>query len=312
MNKKKLSIIAGCLILLIIGLVTYLIQSVPHDEIHQLKKGYVAVKWLPKDKKVDYKIVDKKPKNWLRLKEIPPQFYQAIVISEDWGFFQHNGVDIKQLEEAVTDTINNGKRLRGASTISQQVVKNLFLDSERSYWRKFREYIITYYLERDIEKKKILEVYLNIIEFGPGIYGVENASQYYFKRSAKSLGAREGAFLAMLLPSPKRYGESFRKKQLTPFAKRVMRSILEKMTKAGFITKDQMARELKRDFGWEKRVKQAAPHQQKFKNDDDGEDYEKRYRTDSDVQLDDRPGFDGDALIEDQSGLEEEIRVDED
>jgi monofunctional biosynthetic peptidoglycan transglycosylase len=106
-------------------------------------------------------------------------------------------------------------------------------------------------LEKHTSKQKILETYLNIIEYGKGLYGIEQASRYYFKKSAASLTARESAFLAMLLPSPIKYAKSFKNKSLTPFARRIVDSVLLKMRNAGNISEEEYNTQLESRFSWE-------------------------------------------------------------
>lgn len=208
------------------------------------------VKTIVHKNHVERRIQKKKPKNWVHLKEISKFTKWAIILSEDWSFYQHHGVDFEQIRLALSDFLTTGK-LRGASTIAQQVVKNVFLTSERTLLRKFKELILTFKLERNLSKNNILEIYLNIIELGPDVYGIHQASWYYFKRAPSSLGPLESSFLAMLLPSPRRYSVSFRKKRRTPFARKRINSILHKMKIAGVISEKEFLREKKRTFSWE-------------------------------------------------------------
>lgn len=127
----------------------------------------------------------------------------AVVASEDQTFASHFGFDVKSIRDSV-DEFNDGGRLRGASTISQQVAKNLYLWPGKSFVRKGIEAYFTVWIEVTWPKKRILEVYLNIAEFGPGIYGVGAASQAYFGKPPTALSDAEGALLAAVLPNPKR------------------------------------------------------------------------------------------------------------
>ena len=186
-----------------------------------------------------YVLVKKKPKSWIKLKSVSPEALWAIVISEDWAFYNHPGIDLNQLEVAVEESIEAQKLVRGASTITQQVVKNALLDSERSLIRKATEILLALIVERELSKNQILEHYINLIELGPDLYGIQNASYYYFKKPALFLNAKEGAFLAMLLPSPRRYSQSFRQRKLTDFASTQVSSILLKLKKAKKITEER-------------------------------------------------------------------------
>jgi len=149
----------------------------------------------------------KKPsinKDWKKLSEISPNLVLAVIASEDNNFESHYGVDFKAIEKA--QRLNaKGKKMRGASTISQQTAKNAFLWPARTYLRKGLELYFTGLIELAWGKKRIMEVYLNIIEMGDGIYGAEAASQEYFHKSAKYLNRDEAASIAAVLPNPRRW-----------------------------------------------------------------------------------------------------------
>jgi monofunctional glycosyltransferase len=137
---------------------------------------------------------------WVDFEDMSPNVVRAVLVSEDARFCEHNGIDYEAIEDAVEDA--GSGRMRGASTISMQVVKNLFLWPSKSFLRKAIELPLTYVLELVWPKRRIMEVYLNIAEWGPGIFGVETASRFYFKKHAKSLNEREAARLAVALPNP--------------------------------------------------------------------------------------------------------------
>ena len=117
------------------------------------------------------------------------------------------------------------------------------MDKDKNLWRKLKELVLAVQLEEVVGKRKILETYLNVAEWGEGIYGIKAAARHYFDKEPSELNAREGAFLAMLLPSPKRYSQSFRAKKLTDYARETVDSILTKMTQAHYITEEQRASE---------------------------------------------------------------------
>ncbi len=218
--------------------VTALLTHYPHVRI--IKSGDVLVE-----------IKKEKPKYWIDLKGISPFARGAIVLSEDWAFFDHEGVDVEQMKVALSEMVDEGK-FRGASTITQQMVKNVYLSNSRTLWRKLYEIILAHKVDRVLTKNKILEIYLNSIEYGPGLYGIRAASQHYFKKSPASLGPKESAFLAMLLPSPKRYYVSFSKKRLTKFASSRIKAILKKMRMGKLITPEQFEYEVATPLSWEK------------------------------------------------------------
>jgi monofunctional biosynthetic peptidoglycan transglycosylase len=145
-------------------------------------------------------------KDWVSLDEIAPHLQLAVVCSEDQNFLMHFGFDFKALKKAMVNN-DKGKKLRGGSTISQQTAKNVFLWNGRNYVRKAFEAYFTLLIEIFWSKERIMEVYLNIVELGDGIYGAEAAAQYYFKKPAAKLTREESAILASLLPSPVRYGK---------------------------------------------------------------------------------------------------------
>lgn len=206
----------------------------------------------PDGESFEVDFVSEKPKNWITLNEIGPSVKWSTIFSEDWSFYDHEGIDYKQLGIALEESWKEKKLSRGASTITQQVVKNLFLSSERSLTRKINEYILTVLLEKMSNKKWILEQYFNLAQYGDKLYGVKPAAYFYFKKPPSNLSYREAAFLAMLLPSPKRYSQSFRQKQLTNFARRQVGHILDKLVIGHIITKEQRDVEKYRYYAWEK------------------------------------------------------------
>lgn len=141
---------------------------------------------------------------WVDWRYIAPQAKIAVIAAEDQKFFTHAGFDFDSITDAVYDRVKNGGG-RGASTISQQVAKNLFLWSGKSYVRKGLEAYFTVLIELFWSKKRVLEVYLNVAQFGDGIFGIEAASVVYFHKSAEELTPREAAMLAAVLPNPLHY-----------------------------------------------------------------------------------------------------------
>jgi len=187
----------------------------------------------PKARKVI--ILHKAPESYVPLQDITYEMIHALIVSEDMKFYTHPGVDYEQISHAF-DSYRRGRPLRGASTITQQLVKNVFLSSERNYVRKVREFLIALYLDYRLPKNKILELYLNAVEFGPNIWGIKAAANYYFNKLPGQLNAKESAFLVMLLPSPIRYSASFTRHQLSEYARGTINSILFKMKINGYIS----------------------------------------------------------------------------
>lgn len=159
---------------------------------------------------------------WQPIEQISPNLQKAVLAGEDARFFQHNGFDWDAINKAWEEAQREGEKeakaegdydpdswippmpsfKRGASTISQQLAKNLFLSEDRNFLRKGREAVYTYFLEKELSKKRILELYLNVIEWGDGVYGAEAASRVYFNKSASQLTPQEAAYLSAMIPSP--------------------------------------------------------------------------------------------------------------
>jgi monofunctional biosynthetic peptidoglycan transglycosylase len=162
---------------------------------------------------------------WVPQEEIPDNIQWAVVASEDQRFWKHSGIDLVAIGKAIEEREEEG-RVRGASTISQQVSKNLFLWGGKSYFRKGVEAVITLGIEVVWPKERIMEVYLNIAEFGPGVYGIGKASEHFFGKDASELKPEESARLAAVLPNPKR----MRVEPPSPFVAERKHWILRNMT----------------------------------------------------------------------------------
>jgi monofunctional biosynthetic peptidoglycan transglycosylase len=157
------------------------------------------------------RLQDKNPQarlrhQWVPYERISVSLKRAVVTSEDARFVDHEGVDWDAIQKAYEENMKRGRPAKGGSTISQQLAKNLFLSSEKSYVRKAQELVITTMLEWMWDKRRILEVYLNVVEWGEGVFGAEAAARHYYGIGAHQLGPEQSARLAAFLPSPKRYG----------------------------------------------------------------------------------------------------------
>jgi monofunctional biosynthetic peptidoglycan transglycosylase len=126
----------------------------------------------------------------------------AVIVSEDGTFWAHHGFDWYELKESIGRNLEEGRAARGASTITQQLVKNLFLSPSKNPLRKMKEWVLTWWMEQKLSKSRILEIYLNVIEWGNGVYGIEAASWYHFGKSAELLSKNEAARLAAIIPDP--------------------------------------------------------------------------------------------------------------
>ena len=165
---------------------------------------------------------------WVAYERISVHLKRAVVAAEDARFMDHEGFDWDAIEKAVERNRRKGHVVLGASTISQQLAKNLFLSAERTPWRKGQEAIITVMIEHVMDKRRILEIYLNVIEWGDGVFGAEAASRHYFAASASSLGPSQAARLAAMVPNPRYYDRH----RATPWLERKTRIIQARMVSA--------------------------------------------------------------------------------
>ncbi|NJM33128.1 MAG: monofunctional biosynthetic peptidoglycan transglycosylase [Limnobacter sp.] len=159
------------------------------------------------------RLQEKKPSatlkhQWVDYPAISNNLKRAVIASEDSGFVKHAGVEVEAMEKAFSRNLKRGRITHGGSTITQQLAKNLFLSPQRSYFRKAQELIITGMIEITWSKKRILEVYLNVVEWGNGVYGAQAAARYYFGVNASQLSAWQAAKLAAMLPNPRFYDKN--------------------------------------------------------------------------------------------------------
>jgi len=208
--------------LFILGVLVFIgVQYFPLPDVSNMNKCFITsmnkVNLCPNSNK------------YTQLQHISPNIRNAIVISEDVGFYSHKGFDFEELKQSFIKNLKKMSFARGGSTITQQLAKNLYLTQEKTLSRKFKELILTKRIEEKFKKNQILEKYLNVVEFGEKIYGVRAATEYYFQKPPSMISPLEASFLAFLLPSPKKYSVSFKKKELTPFARARIKDILYKM-----------------------------------------------------------------------------------
>jgi monofunctional biosynthetic peptidoglycan transglycosylase len=170
-----------------------------------------------------------KLQRWVSLKQIPKVTIDAVIVAEDGTFWSHSGFDWFEFKESLLRNLKELRPVRGASTITQQLVKNLYLSSSKDPLRKLKEWILTWKMEKTLSKSRILELYLNVIEWGNGVYGIEAAANYYFGKSVSELTREESARLAAIIPSPKRY----RADSDSRYVLRRMRMILNRMEARG-------------------------------------------------------------------------------
>jgi len=172
---------------------------------------------------------------WVSYDAVSEHIKKAVLLSEDAAFFSHRGVDLFELKEAVKTDWERGQLKRGASTITMQLARNLYLSPSKDPLRKLREIAIALQLENALSKKRIFEIYLNVVEWGDGLYGIEAASRHYFSKSAAAVDPGEAATLAAFLPSPRNPSEK------ALLSRR--NTILNRMAKVGHISDAELQRQ---------------------------------------------------------------------
>lgn len=249
---KNTLLITGALVwlfFLLLGLYFYNVfskvpdlQDTKFQTIREVAVESVQAKIESRSKLREYK--------WVRLNDVNRDLLYAIVMSEDGQFFSHRGVNWDALISAIGENIKRRELSYGASTISQQVSKNVYLRSNsKSFTRKLSELFTTRELEKHLSKNQILELYLNVAEFGPDIYGVSHAAKYYFGKKTADINAAEGAFLAIMLPSPRKYHYSiFQNQHLSKRHTRKLERILADMLYKEYISPSQYKRYVSWNF----------------------------------------------------------------
>jgi monofunctional biosynthetic peptidoglycan transglycosylase len=166
--------------------------------------------------------------SWVPISRISPYVLKAVIIAEDDKFWQHEGFDFEAMQKAMEKNVQKNKFRAGGSTISQQLVKNLYLTPAKNPIRKIKEAILTWRIERNLSKRRILELYLNVAEWGEGLFGIEAAARHYYGKNASGLTAREAAALAVVLPNPRRFKPSGSSRYVTRQAERIYSIMLRR------------------------------------------------------------------------------------
>jgi monofunctional glycosyltransferase len=220
------------LLLFFMVLTIFQVLFLPFESIRQLKTKNTGETAFMREQAANA-MKEKRPFHkvqfWIPLQSIPQDAIDAVIVSEDGTFWSHNGFDWFEFRESVERNFEEGRSVRGASTITQQLVKNLYLSSSKNLFRKLKEWILTWYMEQQLSKSRILEIYFNVIEWGDGVYGIEAASHYYFDKSASSLNREECARLAAIIPSPRKHRADVDSK----YVLRRSKLILERMDARG-------------------------------------------------------------------------------
>jgi membrane peptidoglycan carboxypeptidase len=176
--------------------------------------------------------------DFIPLAVVPPLFVRALLLAEDAGFYGHPGFDLREMPAAILTDIDRGGAARGASTITQQLAKNLFLSPEKALGRKLQELSCALLLEAALGKNRILEIYLNVIEWGPDLYGLRPAARTYFDREPGELTPAQVAFLVSLIPGPVKYQVSFAHGTLGPGMRQLVDALLAKLRSVDALTEE--------------------------------------------------------------------------
>jgi monofunctional glycosyltransferase len=220
-----------------VGLAVVLIYVLNLPDIAALKRQNpktTALMELRKDQAKRAKIRFSTQMSWRRLDEISPHLVHAVLLAEDDRFYQHHGFDFGQIWIAVKTNLEKRRYAYGGSTLTQQLARTLYLSPRKNIIRKLKEAAITWKLEQTLPKKRILELYLNVVEWGRGIYGAEAAARAYFSKSAGELTPDEAVSLASILPSPRRWDPLSEK----AFMARRRTQLLERMQRAGYLPEE--------------------------------------------------------------------------
>lgn len=208
-RKKKKPVFKGLIFICFIFVTGFIAFHFVYPDVSVLKKQNPSKTAMMKYRESEWEKTGKKYRInqiWVPYSAISPYLIKAVLVGEDDKFWQHEGFDYVAIQKAVEKDIKAKKFKLGGSTISQQLAKNLYLSPSKNPVRKFREAIITWRMERVISKKRILEIYLNVAEWGDnGIFGIESASRHYYGISALALGPEQAARLAAVLPNPRKY-----------------------------------------------------------------------------------------------------------
>lgn len=218
--------------------------------VNQLKNGPISInRWIPHQGKKQITVGPSEPE-WVSLNRVSLFAVYAIVVAEDARFYQHHGLDLKEIKNSLKINWQHRKIIRGASTITQQVIKMAFLSNEKTMWRKIKEALGSIILEVILPKDSILTWYLNLVPFGEGIYGIGNGAKFYFDTDPELLTISESVKLALIIPSPNARSKSLRAKHLEAASQKRYFTIVSKMLASGYITSQQWAEAIANgDFG---------------------------------------------------------------
>ena len=200
------------------------------DFVHRVETAQGATKEIQ---------VSRSSPDFVPLADVPPLFLRALLLAEDTDFYGHRGVDLRELPFALATNFVRGEFVRGGSTIPQQLAKNLFLTRRKTVSRKLEEAALALLLDSTLGKPRVLEIYLNVIEWGPGIYGLGPAARHYFDRTPSQLTPRQTAFLVVLIPGPVKYQRSFSTGTPTPSFEGMIVTLLGKLQSVGALSEEE-------------------------------------------------------------------------
>ncbi len=218
------------LVVLFIGITFFMVNNLRSYKYPDLNKCFKA--------SVSGKTLCNKSMDYVQLSRVSPYFLEAVIMSEDDKFYLHNGFDWKEFKNSLLVNLRNFSFVRGGSTITQQLVKNVYLDQSKSITRKIREAYIANQIEDKYSKKLILEKYVNAIQFGKNLWGIKEAADFYFGVHPEDLGVLESLYLVILLPSPVKYSSSYRNDKLTDYQRRRIKKLLRRLKKRGDVEPD--------------------------------------------------------------------------
>ena len=220
----KLSVIARWLFLATVLLAGALWLSIPDVRpLRDKPPGETAFMRLRREQAEDLKKKYRPRKTWVPITAISPALQRAVIVSEDGDFYGHGGIDVNEIKASVIRDVKTFRLSRGGSTITQQLAKNLYLSPSKNPIRKVRELLIARQFEAHLSKNRILELYLNSIEWGDGIFGAEAAARSYFSVSARSLSQEQAALLAAIIPNPRRLGKQLTSRRVQKKKKLILR-----------------------------------------------------------------------------------------
>ncbi len=230
LRRRRWSVLFGSL-----SLAVLIVLAVLMPPVWELKDGPIDVVRWPKSGAQHF-LIGPNEKGWTQATAVSKHVVNAIVVAEDARFYEHFGLDIREIRSSIAFNMEKKRYARGASTITQQVVKMAYLDNDKNILRKFREALGALLLECLLDKDEILSWYINLVEFGDGIFGINAASHHFFQTSPELLTIQNGTHLAMILPSPNRWGKALKQQELTEYGQRRYATIIDQMQRQGFIT----------------------------------------------------------------------------